>query len=126
MKDNEISILEQYHIRVARMAIFCGFVGIIFGGIMLNIINLFGEVKEISKEMIICIDIFLIVPEILALMYLYKRIVQRGRLNEVIFKKLKIVTTLIILLNYFVFTTSIHSRELWYTIFFCRFYKHFF
>lgn len=122
MQDNienkKISIIEQYHIKIVRLTIFCCIFGIILGFIISTVCKLSGYMEIISIKMMLVIDLFVAIPEVLILAQKSKEVVNNGRLDYIIFKQVKIIMLLIIFVNYYIFVLIQPSEELWYLAFF--------
>jgi len=118
MKVDEISILEQYRIKVTRLTIFCCIFGIIIGFAISTTCKFCGYMKNISIQMMIMIDLFIAVPEVFILMKKSKEVITRGRLNQQVFSQVKNIMLIIIFVNYYIFNLIQASKELWYLAFF--------
>lgn len=118
MKAEEISILEQYLIKVTRLTMFCCMFGIIIGFTISTTCKFSGYMKNISVQMMIMIDLLIAVPEVLILIKKSKEVITTGRLNQQVFSQVKKIMLIIIFVNYYIFNLIQPSKELWYLAFF--------
>lgn len=118
MKFNEITILEQYYMKVTRLIMFCCIFGIIIVFTICTIFDFYEYTDKLTKQFIIMADLFIAIPELIILIKKSREIVKDGRLNERVFKQIKAIMFIIIFVNYYVFTLIQTSKELWYLAFF--------
>ncbi|UZT06169.1 GHKL domain-containing protein [Clostridium sp. LQ25] len=118
MNDSDISIIEQYYIKVTQLTMFCCVFGIIIGFSTSTICKFFGYMKQLSMEIMIAIDCFIAIPEVLILIKKSKEVIKNKRLNYKVFEQVKIIMLIIIFTNYYIFALIQPSEELWYLAFF--------
>lgn len=120
MHDNneEISILEQYHMKAIKIFVICGIIGIITGFSILNITNCINDNSKMSNNQLIIIDLFVVIPELVILTIQLKRLIYKGKLNKNMFNQIKVISGIITVVNFYILTLFTPSKEVWCSAFF--------
>lgn len=118
MLDTKVNILEEYYIKVTNLVINIIIASICSGSMLFPLLKFVGFFEDMKWISIAAFNLFIAVPEIVSLKFLYKRLTINGHLNKKVFKKKKLCIIILIFVNYYGFTILIPTAEIWYVAFY--------
>lgn len=118
MEYTDISIIEQYYIKVSKFIMFICMIAVIIGCVTCTTLNFYEYALGVPTMRMLLADVFLGFPEVIALLKKSREVVVDGRLNKKVFKQVKGIVFFVLFANYYMFTLIQQTKELWYLAFF--------
>lgn len=126
MESEKNDILEAYYIKITKTLIIIAILSIIFGFVVIPMSKFWGYFEQIPWKHTLLFDIFVIIPELIIYIKCYRCIVFNGRLNKKVFKQVKIIMGIVLLINYYGGMILQPSGEWWAMAFYMAVYASFF
>lgn len=119
-KDNKISVIEEYYIKVCKLVIIVIMLSIAVGSVGFPLLKLIGCFPEMTWREAIVFFCCIAVPEEIIFTILLRKIMNKetGRLDYKYFRMAKVMFTVAIFVNYIGFSVILPTGEFWYVVYY--------